>query len=176
MNFTWSRPDLAGCQDEFMKLPAEERIFMSHYELAETTRYGTAQLWKEFLMDKRVADWMQSETQLFKEAQMRKLIKNVTNNDKSVGAAQMLNAIGKTLEEEKQEQNFFVYSHVPLTENEKHAPLTRSEPEWAAPQNIHDTPEELEELIETHTDKAEDIPDPKIPEKVEDSFNDEDWL
>ena len=102
-----------------MKLPAEERIFMSHYELAETTRYGTAQLWKEFLMDKRVADWMQSETQLFKEAQMRKLIKNVTNNDKSVGAAQMLNAL------DKEEGELIVYSYVPLNAREEQAPNVR---------------------------------------------------
>ena len=126
MNFTWSRPDLAGCQDEFMKLPAEERIFMSHYELAETTRYGTAQLWKEFLMDKRVADWMQSETQLFKEAQMRKLIKNVTNNDKPVGAAQMLNALNKvTTPEDKKEGELIVYSYVPLNAREEQAPNVR---------------------------------------------------
>ena len=126
MNFTWNRPDLAGCQDEFMKLPAEERIFMSHYELAETTRYGTAQLWKEFLMDKRVADWMQSETQLFKEAQMRKLIKNVTNNDKSVGAAQMLNALNKvTTPEDKKEGELIVYSYVPLNAREEQAPNVR---------------------------------------------------
>ena len=126
MNFTWSRPDLAGCQDEFMKLPAEERIFRSHYELAETTRYGTAQLWKEFLMDKRVADWMQSETQLFKEAQMRKLIKNVTNNDKSVGAAQMLNALNKvTTPEDKKEGELIVYSYVPLNAREEQAPNVR---------------------------------------------------
>ena len=175
MNIIPSDDKLYNLQAEFNTLDPIKAISMNHYELAKNTGID-ADKWREFLMDGRVAKFISQEMELYKDSQMKKLIANATTNEKSVGAAQMLNAIGKTLEEEKQEQNFFVYSHVPLTENEKHAPLTRSEPEWAAPQNIHDTPEKLEELIETHTDKAEDIPDPKIPEKVEDSFNDNDWL
>ena len=123
MEFNWNNPELAECQRLFMELPADERIYMSHYELTDRTGYGTAQLWKEFLMDKRVSDWLQSETQLLKETQMRKLIKNVNDNERSVGAAQMLNALSKvTAPEDKKEGELIVYSYVPLNAREEKAP------------------------------------------------------
>lgn len=126
MEFNWNNPELAECQRLFMELPADERIYMSHYELANETGFGTAQLWKEFLMDKRVSDWLQSETQLLKETQMRKLIKNVNDNERSVGAAQMLNALSKvTTPDDKKEGELIVYSYVPVNPREEKAPNVR---------------------------------------------------
>ena len=126
MEFNCNNPELAACPRPFMELPADERIYMSHYELTDRTGYGTAQLWKEFLMDKRVSDWLQSETQLLKETQMRKLIKNVNDNERSVGAAQMLNALSKvTAPEDKKEGELIVYSFVPVNAREEKAPNVR---------------------------------------------------
>ena len=126
MEFNWNNPELAEGQRLFMELPADERIYMSHYELANETGFGTAQLWKEFLMDKRVSDWLQSETQLLKETQMRKLIKNVNDNERPVGAAQMLNALSKvTAPDDKKEGELIVYSYVPVNSREEKAPNVR---------------------------------------------------
>ena len=53
MEFNWNNPELAECQRLFMELPADERIYMSHYELTDRTGYGTAQLWKELLISSK---------------------------------------------------------------------------------------------------------------------------
>lgn len=123
MNFSFSNRNLKHCQKLFMALDPEDSLFMTHYELAKETEYGTPQLWKEFLMDSRVAEYIRTEVQVYKEAQMRKLLKNVNDNERSVGAAQMLNALGKIVENDnKKEGELIVYSYVPVNERERHAP------------------------------------------------------
>ena len=123
MDFEWEDDALLACQEYFNKLPAEERIFMSHYDLAIQSGIGDAQLWKTYLTDKRVSDWIQSETQLFKDVQMRKLIKDATLNNRSAGAAQMLSALNKITEtDDRKEGDIIIYSYVPPNPREEKAP------------------------------------------------------
>ena len=123
MNFEFENKELQQCLVMFNSLPPEERLFMTHYELAQNTRIKDSAIWKEFLLDMRVSDWINQELTLFKSAQLRKLVKDATKNDRSVGAAQMLNALNKTLENESTKDGpVFIYSYVPLNERELNAP------------------------------------------------------
>lgn len=116
-------------QEAWNKLDPEEVITLSHYELADKTDYSVDE-WRDFLCDGKVSKFIEAEMALFKQSQMNKLIKRATTNDKSVGTAQMLNAISKSLDDDTPETQFFIYSHVPLTPNEAKAPLVREEPDW----------------------------------------------
>lgn len=126
MNFDFNDSELQQCQVMFNSLPPEERLFMTHYELAQKTRIKDSTLWKRFLLDTRVTEWINQELTLFKAAQLRKLVKNATDNDRSVGAAQMLTALNKTFDTDTQKEgNVFIYSYVPMNVREQTAPNTQ---------------------------------------------------
>lgn len=123
MNFEFDDNELTLCQEAFNRMAPEDRLFMTHYEFAKQTTVRDSALWKKFLLDSRVSDWINQELTLFKSAQLRKLVKDATKNDRSVGAAQMLNALNKTLENESiKDGPVFIYSYVPLNERELNAP------------------------------------------------------
>lgn len=123
MNFAFDDNELTLCQEAFNKMPPEDRLFMTHYEFAKQTTISDSALWKKFLLDSQVSDWINQELTLFKSAQLRKLVKDATKNDRSVGAAQMLNALNKTLENESiKDGPVFIYSYVPLNERELNVP------------------------------------------------------
>ena len=122
MDITFNKPSLNVCLEAFEGIDAEERLFMNQYDLEKHTGISS-ELWKEFLSDKQVIDWFRKELQVFKSAQMRKLIKNADNNERSVGAAQMLNAITKVCEDDDaKEGDLIIYSYVPLNSREQQAP------------------------------------------------------
>ena len=129
-------------QATWNQLDQAQVIMYDQYELAEITDIDASE-WSKFLRNGKVQKYIDTEVELFKQAQMRKLIGRATTNDKSVGTAQMLNAIGKTLEDEQQETNFFIYSYVPLTPNECAAPNVTQDTRWTPPENIH---EEIEQI------------------------------
>ena len=123
LDLTWDIEELSQCQTLYNQLPQEDKLFYNHYELTEVTGFGDSELWKTFLVDQRVSDWLTKELQLYKEVQMRKLIKNATDNDKSVGAAQMINALSKVVgDDKKKEGDLIVYSYVPMNARETQAP------------------------------------------------------
>lgn len=106
-------------QELFNSLDTEESIFMNHYELAKMTGKKPSD-WKQFLMHPAVVTWINQEIQLFKEYQLKQMIKNATDNDKSVGAAQMINSLTKSLSESQVKTGpVIIYTHVPLTEDQR---------------------------------------------------------
>lgn len=124
MEFNFEDQELTACQEAFNKLDTEERLAMSHYDLASKTGIDSG-LWKKFLLDPRVSEWMNQELTVIRNKQYRKMIINVDDNDRSYGAAQMLNALGKTFDTtSSKEGNLFIYSYVPLNEREHSAPNT----------------------------------------------------
>ena len=130
MNIDFKDPRLMMCQDAYNKLDPEERITMSHFDLAQNTAIDDIEPWIAFLKDPRVADSINEELKIYKEAQQRKLISRATTHDKSVGTAQMINALGKSIEEGVAKTGtLMIYSYVPLNANESLAPNTRSEDE-----------------------------------------------
>lgn len=128
MNITFNDPRMIMCQQEYNKLDPETRITMSHFDLAKHTAITQIEPWIDFLKDPRVADKINEELTIYKEAQQRKLISRSTTHDKSVGTAQMINALGKSMENEVAKTGtLMVYSYVPLNANESLAPNTRKE-------------------------------------------------
>ena len=97
MNINFKDEVMMVCQEEWNKLDPEERIQMSHYDLAKLTAIDSSDVWLEFLKDPQVSDQLNAELMLFKEAQQRKLIAKANVNDKSVGTAQLLGALDKTM-------------------------------------------------------------------------------
>lgn len=119
MNIDFEDSTLKELQDLFNAIDTEEAIFMSHYQLAERTGRPADQ-WKQFLTHPAVSIWMSQELQLFKEYQLKQMIKNATDNEKSVGAAQMINSLTRTLQEGQVKTGpHIIYTYVPLTEEQK---------------------------------------------------------
>lgn len=128
MNINFSDPKMILCQQEYNKLDPEARISMSHFDLAQCTAIDDIEPWIQFLKDPRVADKINEELTLYKEAQQRKLIQRATTHDKSVGTAQMINALGKAMETETAKTGMpMIYSYVPLNAREAQAPNVRQE-------------------------------------------------
>lgn len=129
MQLTWKNEQMQQCQDEWNKLDPEMRITMSQYDLAKYTEVKDYSVWVAFLKDPRVSDTLSEELALFKAAQQRKLIAQATSNSKSVGVAQMVNALGKTIEDDNAGKTgeIFVYSYVPLNPKEIFSPCAREE-------------------------------------------------
>ena len=124
MQFEFEDEEMLACQEAFNAMEPEERLYKTHYELAANSAIPST-AWKKFLLDTKVSDWINQELAIIKGAQYRKMIKSAGDNDRSYGAAQMLNALGKTFEnDDKKEGNLFVYSYVPLSNKEQGAPNT----------------------------------------------------
>ena len=121
---------LRYCQDEWNKLPAEQRITLSQYELAEMTDRDDPDVWLTFLKEPRVMEKIREELQVYKESQQRKLIARATTHDKSIGTAQMINALGKSMEDSAGKTgDIIVYSYVPMNLREATAPNATAETE-----------------------------------------------
>lgn len=128
MDFEFEDPELLLCQEAFSSLDPEGRLFMTHYELAKDTDIPS-QLWKKFLMETRVSNWIDQELTLIKSTTLRKMIRNADSNDRSVGAAQMINALNKTFDSDVEKDGpMFVYTYVPLNDREQGAPNTAQLP------------------------------------------------
>ena len=123
MNINFSDPRMIMCQQEYNRLDPEERLSMSHFDLANMTAINETEPWIEFLKNPRVADSINEELTIYKEAQQRKLIQRATTHDKSVGTAQMINALGKAMETEQAKTGtMIVYSYVPMNLREAQSP------------------------------------------------------
>lgn len=128
MNIAFTDPRMIMCQQEYNKLDPEQRLSMSHFDLAQLTAINETEPWIEFLKDPRVADSINEELTIYKEAQQRKLISRATTHDKSVGTAQMINALGKAMETETAKTGtMMIYSYVPLNAREAQAVNARIE-------------------------------------------------
>lgn len=130
MEIQFTNPTLTMCQQEWNNLDPEMRITMSHFDLAQHTNITDIEPWIEFLKDPRVSEKINEELTIYKEAQQRKLIARATTHDKSVGTAQMINALGKSIEENTTKSGtIMIYSYVPLNSREAQASGARQESE-----------------------------------------------
>lgn len=119
MDIEFDTPELLELQTLFNTIDTEEAIFMSHYELAQATG-KPADTWKKFLTHPAVSIWITQELQLFKEYQLKQMIRNATDNNKSVGAAQMINSLTKTLQDGQVKTGpHIIYTYVPMTEEQR---------------------------------------------------------
>lgn len=109
------------CKRQFTEL-GEKALYLNHYQLAMETRIKDAIVWKIFLTDPRIADYISSEMSLIRNASINEIIHKAPNS-KSVGQAQLINALVK-IDENAANKNgpVFIYTYVPLNNEQKYAP------------------------------------------------------
>lgn len=130
------------CKQQFLSL-GELALTMNHYQLALETNIEDPVLWKQFLLDPRITDYINSEMNIIRNASINEIVKQAPNS-RSVGQAQLINALVK-IDETAADKNgpVFIYSYVPLNDEQKFAPNV-----------LLMSTEEMEELEE---DDKEDI-------------------
>ena len=117
---TKGNPVLERCLTEYNQLPPDERLMMSHFELAEATDLHNSEAWLLFLSDPDVKRSRQQEISVYKESQTNKLIDRITENDKSAGMAQLIGTLTKEDNKDKdRDGSICIYSYVPLNDRQK---------------------------------------------------------
>lgn len=123
------REILSRCNGAFNDLPPDKAVYMSHYELASETGIESED-WKKFLTHPQVSEWLSEEIELMKRSQYNKMIQNANNVNRSVGAAQMINALDKSLNKESAADGpAFIYTYVPIAHNQRKAGIIETEDE-----------------------------------------------
>lgn len=113
------------CWDIFVSL-GEEGLYMNHYQLAQATEIEDAIQWKMFLTDPQVVDYISTEMNIIRTAAINDMVHKAPDSN-SVGQSQLINALGKLDEKAtKKEGPVFIYSYVPLNEEQKYAPNIRT--------------------------------------------------
>lgn len=103
-------------------------FYKNHYELAKLTHSQgiTAADWKEFLTIPSVSEYVEQELTMLIRAEQRALFKDISKNSRSVGLAQMINALQKTVDGNATKTGpIFIYTYVPVNEQEQHAENVR---------------------------------------------------
>lgn len=95
-----------------------EALKASHYTLAATTPVTDPAIWKEFLMETDVNDYINQETAILQSAEFRNILLNTTREN-SVGRAQLINAMmSVSNRQNKKEGPIVIYSYIPLNEQQ----------------------------------------------------------
>lgn len=129
MGIAWKRDEQnEKMMADFFCSLGKKAVSLSHYDLYDRSRLPlpgiSIDMWKSFLMDPRVAEYINNEFEAIKSTELRKLIIDI-NNSKSVGQAQIINSLNKMLEDTTDKRNegpAFVYCYVPLTADQMQAP------------------------------------------------------
>ena len=113
------------CWDIFVEL-GEEGLYMNHYQLAQATLIEDPLQWKSFLTDPKVVDYVSTEMNIIRTAAINDMVHKAPDSN-SVGQSQLINALGKLDEKStKKEGPVFIYSYVPLNQEQKYAPNVRT--------------------------------------------------
>lgn len=122
LGINWRTKIEEQMEEEFLNL-GKEGLTMNHYDLAEVTTINDAAQWKHFLQNEYISKYINDEFTAIQDSELRKLIMNISDSS-SVGKAQIINSLQKVLNEhagDKKSGPAFIYTYVPLTENEQHA-------------------------------------------------------
>lgn len=104
----------------YKKLGADA-LKSNHYILAATTTEHDPEVWKEFLMESDVSDYINQETAILQQAEFRSILLN-TARDNSAGRAQLINAMmSVNNKQNKKEGPIIIYSYVPLNKEQMKA-------------------------------------------------------
>lgn len=109
----------------FFQAREPEVFYKTHYELArlEGSPCREPRLWKEYITQPEVSEYINREFDLINMAEMRKVTKDISSRASSVGTAQTLTALMKMMEDQGQKEGpHIVYTYVPLNPEEEHAP------------------------------------------------------
>lgn len=117
--FKEEETELLRLQDLFNTV-GTRALFMSHYELADETAESPI-TWKQFLMDPRVSAFIAEEMDMLKKSKVAVMLNQVDTN-KNTGQAQLLNTLlNQTKGSDKKEGPVFIYTYVPLNDQEVNA-------------------------------------------------------
>jgi len=122
LGINWRTKIEEQMEEEFLSL-GKEGLTMNHYDLAEVTTINDAAQWKHFLQNEYISKYINDEFTAIQDSELRKLIMNISDSS-SVGKAQIINSLQKVLNEhagDKKSGPAFIYTYVPLTDNEQHA-------------------------------------------------------
>ena len=100
----------------------EKALAMSHYELERACdKRFTAEEWRSFLSKPEIQEYINKEMTIIRDSTVNKLVQSSATT-KSVANAQMLNTLSKMSEDSGQKEGpIFIYCHVPLNDEQKHA-------------------------------------------------------
>lgn len=117
LDINWNRTIDFELQQYFNEhLP--DVLFKTHYDLAEASGYD-AEVWREFLLHPQVDAFIASELDFINRKEMSKLTQDLTKHGTSVGFAQNLTALSKTIgTSQKKDGPVFVYTYIPLNNKE----------------------------------------------------------
>ena len=107
-----------------LKSFAPKSISWNHYDFAIETEITNVELWKAFLFNADVREWLDEERMLLQDTELAKLTQNVSGS-RSVGQAQLISAMNRLNDANKDEAATgpaFIYCYVPLTIDQQHAP------------------------------------------------------
>lgn len=108
-------------KETFANLGAEG-LALNHYELADKTGFATPALWKEFLMEPEIKQYISTEAAIIRNAELNKITTDLKGS-RSVGQAQLISALTKLDgQNTTAEGPVFIYSYVPLSEDQLAAP------------------------------------------------------
>lgn len=119
IKFNEDEKQMIELQDLFNSI-GKQALMMSHYDLAEMTNESPID-WKRFLMDARVSAFIAEEMDLLKKSKVAKMLSTIDQN-KNVGQSQLLNTLlNQTKTTDRKDGPVFIYTQVPLNEQEKGA-------------------------------------------------------
>lgn len=146
------------CKDQFLTL-GERALYMNHYQLAAETRIEDPIIWKMFLIDPRISDYINSEMNIIRGASINEIIQKAPNS-KSVGQAQLINALVKIDETATNKDGpVFIYSYVPLNAEQSFAPNVLMPSEGIKQKEDHEEEKDKEITIDEESLEAAIIPD-----------------
>ena len=100
----------------------QEGLTLNHYELAEHTEEADPQVWKAFLMEPAISDYIRNEMDLIRSSQLNKMVQESARS-RSVGQSQLINALSKMDEKTNRKDGpVFIYCYVPLSPEQEQAP------------------------------------------------------
>ena len=115
------KADLKNTLWQHYKALGSDALKANHYTLAMSTPCSDPAIWKEFLTEPDVNDYINQETALLQQAEFRSILLN-TARDNSAGRAQLINAMmSVSNKQQKKEGPIVIYSYVPLNEQQQKA-------------------------------------------------------
>jgi hypothetical protein len=116
-------------QFTLLKAMGKKGLLLDHYDLekAQPEHPYTSDDWRKLLQDPEVSLYIAQEFQMIRDTEIRKLQASASDAQKSVGAAQMINAMQSVAEkaEGRKEGPMFIYSFVPPSSEQIKAPNVR---------------------------------------------------
>lgn len=120
-------PELKEQMWDIFKELGVDGLTKSHYDLAEETEIDDPVLWRAFLLESDVSQYIQVEMQIVQNAELNKILAKVGTSH-SVGQAQLMTALDRLSKgTTTKEGPVFIYTYVPLSNEQNKAENVKEE-------------------------------------------------